>query len=509
SDYKVKVTLEEGTIVELEYLQCDSGPPTFRGRQDFWQGFEVVAPEGINELFAEKLALSTASETEHTETLNISQLNGLDTTIMIEVYDFGEGGDSELVLRITEPNVIAEIVDLLGRDLELISVANCPARGLFRFHRTDGLVVGLGLGCELEHPTFLRGSGATADIQIPERLVELLQQQMFPAGMETIDLTKGFDAVAWYGYIVTSENDDLAGELVLYPEGVGSVGLLSDDLDILAGIDALRDKEPPNRNAHFWGIYSCPEGSGGCQLYVTRMRVDGPGEFFTPDTVDGWVGKVYSRSGGPGSGGDDYFVLDGPLALEYGLNIIDDPDGELAAQLESVRDGDVPIRIWGELTTGIPDWNGTQIILSNIEVLGKSAEVLTYENMDYGFMFEYPASWAIEENVNKRVITLSQELVRFQIAYGFEDESLLLSDALPMGERISGGVVIFFGEMIEKDVLSAGESEVAVLYQSELNGIRFVMRLDNFQDSDYMEEGISDLQLYEVDRMLNSFKWIE
>jgi hypothetical protein len=242
---------------------------------------------------------------------------------------------------------------------------------------------------------------------------------------------------------------------------------------------------------------------------VTRVREDGAGEFFPPDPVEGWTGKVYSRSEEPGSGGDDYFVLESPLPLEYGLNILDDPGGELADQLERVRDGDVPIRIWGVLTAGIPDWNGTQITLSQVEVLGKSDEIQTYENTTYGFTFDYPVSWILEDNSNKRLITLSQELVRLQISYGYEDEPVLLSEALPAGNTSSGGVVIFFGEMIRKDVLSAGEAILAVVYQSEPNGMRFMMRLDNFLDTDYLENGISDLQLYEVDRMLNSFEWIE
>jgi hypothetical protein len=41
----------------------------------------------------------------------------------------------------------------------------------------------------------------------------------------------------------------------------------------------------------------------------------------------------------------------------------------LAAQLESLRDTGRALRIWGELTAGVPDANATQIVVTRIETL--------------------------------------------------------------------------------------------------------------------------------------------
>jgi hypothetical protein len=147
---------------------------------------------------------------------------------------------------------------------------------------------------------------------------------------------------------------------------------------------------------------------GGCELVVSRLRLDGPGPFFAPDPVEGWEGTIYSGPPGPRSGGDDYFALVGNFHVQYGIGAIDEA---INSQLESLRDTGTVIRVWGELSAGIPDWNGTQIQVSRIEVVEEPSApappppdwpesddgMQVYTNDVYGYQFSYPASAAITE----------------------------------------------------------------------------------------------------------------
>jgi hypothetical protein len=179
--------------------------------------------------------------------------------------------------------------------------------------------------------------------------------------------TIGQLVVAWYGYVVGlpagSQFDDY---LVLIPEGVGEIGVEGADEAVEAQIVALRDRPEPGKYANFWGNLSCDVlDYGGCQLLVTRLRVDGPGPFFLPDPVEGWEGTLVSGPPGPRSGGDDYLVLAGDFPIQYG---VDSLDPALHSQLESLRDTGTVIRVWGELSAGGMDWNATQIQVTRLEV---------------------------------------------------------------------------------------------------------------------------------------------
>jgi hypothetical protein len=155
--------------------------------------------------------------------------------------------------------------------------------------------------------------------------------------------------------------------LVLMPEGTGEIGVEGVDEAVEAEIVALRDREEPGKHAHFWGTLLCDVPDvGGCQLLVTRLRVDGPGPFFDPDPVEGWEGTIVSGPPGPRSGGDDYLVVAGPFPIEYGIGSTD-PD--VAAELESLRDTGTTVRVWGEISAGVIDWNATQIRVTRVEVV--------------------------------------------------------------------------------------------------------------------------------------------
>jgi putative hemolysin len=175
--------------------------------------------------------------------------------------------------------------------------------------------------------------------------------------------------VAWYGYVAsTPDGAQFDDYLVLLPEEARrAVGIEGADEAVEAEIVALRDKEEPGKCAHFWGTLNCDVPDyGGCQLLATRLRVDGPGPFFAPDPVEGWQGTIASGPAGRRSGGDDYLVvLVGGISIAYG---IDSVDATLAAQIESLRDTGAMVRVWGEVSAGVMDWNGTQIQVERLEI---------------------------------------------------------------------------------------------------------------------------------------------
>ncbi|HEY70780.1 MAG TPA: hypothetical protein G4O08_09370 [Anaerolineae bacterium] len=180
------------------------------------------------------------------------------------------------------------------------------------------------------------------------------------------------NAFAWYGKVTSlpagGQFDDYVS---IYPEGTAEIGIEGETPEVEAQIVALRDEPEPSRNAHFWGNLICPAiDYGGCQLRVSRVRVDGPGPFFDPDLVEGWEGTIVTGRTEPGSGGDDYFLLEGDYPIQYGITSYG-PSGNpgLEPQIVSLRDTGTRVRIWGNLSAGIPDWNGTQIVITQLEIL--------------------------------------------------------------------------------------------------------------------------------------------
>ena len=209
-------------------------------------------------------------------------------------------------------------------------------------------------------------------------------------------------AVAWYGYVAsTPDSAQFDDYLVLLPEEARrAVGIEGADEAIEAQIVALRDKAEPGKHAHFWGTLNCDViDYGGCQLLVTRLRVDGPGPFFDPDPVNGWQGTIVSAPypDGPRSGGDDYLeVLVNGIPIAYGIG---STDTALAAQIESLRDTGTIVRVWGEVSAGVIDWNGTQIQVEQLEIAIEAPTAPAgyegwkpYVNAEFGYALWYPGN---------------------------------------------------------------------------------------------------------------------
>ena len=64
---------------------------------------------------------------------------------------------------------------------------------------------------------------------------------------------------------------------------------------------------------------------------------------------------------------DDYFTLMGDFLVRFG---IDSTDAGLKAQLVGLRDSGENIRVWGQVTCGVPSAYGAHIEVTRIEQLG-------------------------------------------------------------------------------------------------------------------------------------------
>jgi hypothetical protein len=174
------------------------------------------------------------------------------------------------------------------------------------------------------------------------------------------------EVVAWYGRVVSSSTSVPAeSKLLIAPEGTGEVFITGETGEIEDLIVSIRDQEPPANYANFWGYLDCPNPDE-CLLTVTQMRVDGPGDFYEADLVEGWEGTIITTHTEPGSGGDDCLVVSGQFEIGYGIHGADEG---ITQMIEEYKDSGQTVRIWGQLTAGIPDWNGTQILVTQIEVV--------------------------------------------------------------------------------------------------------------------------------------------
>lgn len=184
--------------------------------------------------------------------------------------------------------------------------------------------------------------------------------------------------VGWYGSVhslpAEANFDDY---LSLVPEGAGEVGLVGATAEMDSAIAEMRDAEPPNKQAHFWGALSCGVSDyGGCQLVVSDIRPIVPGEYRFGDAVEGWEGILISNHlwvlPDDPFVPDDAFVLAGNHPVHYGI-VGNDPAINLLL-VEAYRDTGIGVRIWGDVACGAPepnmatpDVNYCQIHVSRLE----------------------------------------------------------------------------------------------------------------------------------------------
>jgi putative hemolysin len=137
-------------------------------------------------------------------------------------------------------------------------------------------------------------------------------------------------------------------------------------------------------------------------------------------------------------------------------------------------------------------------------------ETVSYASSEYGFAFEYPATWRIEEV--PQALMLSRDEVLIYIAYKTIDDPWVIHwTGMPEGEWEKAGQVPFLGEMLQKTLLVfAGKVKVVIYTLPEetpsISGLDVRVRVDDRTGRSYDEMEIAaDLQA-EVEQILASFQ---
>jgi hypothetical protein len=214
---------------------------------------------------------------------------------------------------------------------------------------------------------------------------------------------------------------------VVYPEGAGEFLMTGETAEVEIQLMALRDSQYPDNDAHIWGRLDCGEPpSSPCRIFVSQVRPMDATPPGTPEMVEEWVGAIYSGPLEPHSGGDDYFALAVP-GIPQGIQFgIQGADETIQSDIEAMRDSGEAVRIWGSLTVGIPDWNGTQILVSRIQTVGQSVENLPIA-----------PKWEVVDN---GWLTYTNEMYHYQISYppeatlSFIGVTGFLTEDLPQGK---------------------------------------------------------------------------
>ncbi len=147
----------------------------------------------------------------------------------------------------------------------------------------------------------------------------------------------------------------------------------------------------------------------------------------------------------------------------------------------------------------------------------------TYTNASYGFTFQYPAEWKLEETRNsaKSPDTLNGHAVwlvpdanhdvLLQIAFKRSGEDIIIQrSGLGAGELIAWGKVLFLGTEIQRNVLVAQGQHVTVMYTGpgaiQRGDLIFTINLD-YQGDD-RQAGLSDATEANADAIAASFQMV-
>jgi len=269
---------------------------------------------------------------------------------------------------------------------------------------SESAIVHLYYGSQTIHDVLVRFVNEKGWMQITA--IEALDEPTSEAGNSS--KTQSASAAGWLGYISSLPEDDAYDDkLVLLPEGSGELGIRGATDEIENEIIALRDKEAPGKDAHFWGTVECGISDfNNCQMVVDRLRYGATASAAEP--VDGWAGMLSSSTFNGST--SMIFTLDSLYPIAYSIH---SNDPIIRQELKTMAGGQVRIRVWGDLLTGIPDVNGSRIQAVKIEVLDDTSEAQpvtpqtgpdlranwrTYNNPLVGYQIQYPENASISEH---------------------------------------------------------------------------------------------------------------
>jgi hypothetical protein len=234
--------------------------------------------------------------------------------------------------------------------------------------------------------------------------------------------------VAWLGHIASMPEDSRFDDMVvLSPQGTGEFGLTGATPEIETEIHSLRDAKGPNEYVHFWGTLLCDiDDYNNCQLVVERMQY---GANYSEQDIADWFGTIKSSTFNDRQ--SYVFELLSQFPMWYSVDA--SQSESLQAQIERfLKNGEI-VEVSGKLMVGVPDVNGSRIEISSIEIRTESGmprpdytEESVYENLEYGFTFNYPPYMSVVEEPNK--VLVNNGALQLMIAYRRANENIPISD---------------------------------------------------------------------------------
>jgi len=162
-------------------------------------------------------------------------------------------------------------------------------------------------------------------------------------------------------------------------------GIESSDPALAAQLQALRDTQTPVR---VWGRLTCGVMDvNACQISVLGIAVVGEPPAEAPAAVDGWAGTIKPLPAG--SEYDDYFERED--GQRFGITSIDD---DMRRRIGAVRTAAVPVRVWGQLLSDVPDVEERQIQVGRYELVREAESAVvegwvgTIVAMDAGAQYD-------------------------------------------------------------------------------------------------------------------------
>jgi hypothetical protein len=134
-----------------------------------------------------------------------------------------------------------------------------------------------------------------------------------------------------------------------------------------------------------------------------------------------------------------------------------------------------------------------------------TAGMARYVNEDYGFTFQFPATWTLEE-AGEQMVMLTQGGLRLAIAFQAPGSDPPRQGGLPAGELKTVGTMVFMGEEIDKQaVVHQGKVKV-LLCDARAGDLFFAFRLDDVITADYEAVNISEGAELDMAAILASFE---
>jgi hypothetical protein len=198
-------------------------------------------------------------------------------------------------------------------------------------------------------------------------------------------------------------------------------GIESSDPALAAQLQALRDTQTPVR---VWGRLTCGVMDvNACQISVLGIAVVGQPPAEAPAAVDGWAGTIKPLPAG--SEYDDYFERED--GQRFGITSTDD---DMRRRIGAVRTAGVPVRVWGQLLSDVPDVEGRQIQVERYELVREAESAVvegwvgTIVAMDAGAQYddyferdngERYGIDTLDAKLARRLETLREEGTRVQV----------------------------------------------------------------------------------------------